>query len=100
MSHRQEEAAMSKKRSDSGGKLVAALATTGAVYVARKTITVVWTRATGKQPPTDPSDPSVSVVQALLWAAVAGITVEAARVFAARATVRRPQPDAGATESS
>ncbi len=91
---------MSKKRSDSQGKLVAALATTGAVYVARKVITVVWTRVTGKQPPTDASDPSVSVLQALAWAAVAGVTIEAARVFATRATVRRPQPDAGTTEPS
>ena len=91
---------MSKKRSDSNGKMVAVLATTGAVYVARKVITVVWTKVTGKQPPTDVSDPSVSVLQALVWAAVAGVTIEAARVFAARATVRRPQLDEGPAESS
>ena len=47
-----EEASISKKRSDSSGKLVAALATTGAVFIARKVITTVWTRTTGHQPPT------------------------------------------------
>jgi hypothetical protein len=91
---------MSKKRSDSNGKLVAALATTGAVMVARKLVSFVWTRTTGKQPPTDPSDPAVSFLQALSWAVVAGVTIEAARVFATRATARRPQPDAGTSESS
>ncbi|WP_300613488.1 DUF4235 domain-containing protein [Trebonia sp.] len=91
---------MSKKRSDSNGKMVAALATTGAVYVARKVIAVVWTRVTGKQPPTDASDPSVSVAEALIWAAVAGVTIEAARVFVTRATVRRPALDEGQAESS
>jgi len=90
---------MSKKRSDSNGKLVAALATTGAVFVARKVITVIWTRTTGKVPPTDPADPAVSVLQALSWAVVAGVTIEAARVFATRATARRPQPEIGEAES-
>jgi len=89
---------MSKKRSDSNGKLVAALATTGAVFLARKVVTIAWTRTTGKQPPTDASDPAVSILQALSWAAIAGVTIEAARVFATRATARRPAPDAGAAE--
>lgn len=91
---------MGKKRSDSSGKLIAALATTGAVMLARKVVTYGWTRATGKQPPTDPADPTVSFLQALSWAVVAGITIEAARVFATRATARRPQPDEDAAEQN
>ena len=91
---------MSKKRSDTNGKLVAALATTGAVFLARKVVTIVWTRTTGKQPPTDPSDPSVSIPEALIWAAIAGITIEAARIFATRATIRRPVQDADTAKSS
>jgi Protein of unknown function (DUF4235) len=98
--HGDEEASMSKKRSDSNGKMVAALATTGAVFLARKVVTMIWTRTTGKQPPTDPGDPSVSILQALSWAIIAGITIEAARVFVTRATARRPEPEAGAPESS
>lgn len=91
---------MSKKRSDSNSKVVAALATTGAVIIARKVVTFAWTRTTGKQPPTDPADPAVTILQALSWAAIAGVTIEAARVFATRLTARRPEPDAGAPESS
>ena len=91
---------MSKKRSDSSGKMVAALATTGAVFIARKVITTAWTRTTGHQPPTDPADPAVSFLEALSWAVIAGVTIEAARVFVTRATARRPQPVTGAPEST
>jgi hypothetical protein len=91
---------MSKKSGGSSSRLVGTLATTGAVMLARKVVTLAWTRTTGKQPPTDPADPAVSVLQALSWAVIAGITVEAARVFATRVTARHPAPDAGNSESS
>jgi hypothetical protein len=91
---------MSKKSRESNSRLVGTLATTGAVMLARKIVTFAWTRTTGKQPPTDPADPAVSVLQALSWAVIAGITVEATRVFATRATARRPAPDTGDAESS
>lgn len=77
------------KKSGNSGKLLGAVATTVAVFVARKLVTAVWTRVTGKVPPTDPADPSVSVGEALGWAAAAGITIEAARLFATRATTKR-----------
>ena len=83
---------MTKNSGGAGGKLVAMLATTAAVYAARKVITALWTRTTGKMPPTDPADPEVTIVEALGWAAVAGITVEAARLFATRATAHRAAP--------
>jgi uncharacterized protein DUF4235 len=83
---------MAKNSGGAGGKLVAMLATTAAVYGARKVITVLWTRTTGKMPPTDPADPEVTIAEALGWAAVAGITVEAARLFATRATAHRVAP--------
>jgi Protein of unknown function (DUF4235) len=91
---------MSKKSRESNSRLVGTLATTGAVMLARKIVTLAWTRTTGKKPPTDPADPAVSVLQALSWAVIAGVTVEAARVFATRATARRPAPDGGNPESS
>lgn len=92
---------MAKNSGGATGKLVAALATTAAVFVARKVVTTLWTRATGKVPPTDPADPDVTIAEALGWAAVAGITVEAARLFATRATTRRaPADDPDAAEAS
>lgn len=96
---------MSKKsggsvgRGGTGTRMGAVLATAGAVYLARKLITMVWTRVTGKAPPTDPADPTVSLAEALSWAVVAGITIEAARLFATRATMPRPAPGAD-TEAS
>jgi uncharacterized protein DUF4235 len=93
---------MAKKSGGTGGKLVATIATTAAVYAARKIITALWTRTTGKMPPTDPADPTVTVAEALGWAAVAGITVEAARIFATRATARKAAPavEADAAETA
>lgn len=73
----------------SGAKLAGTLATAGAVFVARKLVTVAWTRVTGKVPPTDPADPAVRLGEAAAWAVVVGITVEMARLFASRATARR-----------
>jgi hypothetical protein len=83
---------MGKKSGGPGGRLVGTLVTAGAVFVARKLLTVAWTRATGKTPPTDPADPAVSISEALTWAVVAGVTVEATKLFAARATARRALP--------
>jgi hypothetical protein len=89
-------AQMAKKSGGAAGKLVGAIATTLAVFLARKLVTAAWTRVTGKVPPTDPTDPSVSIGEALGWAAAAGITVEAARLFATRATVKRAPVEAEA----
>lgn len=87
---------MGKKSGGAGGKLVATLVTAGAVFVARKTLSAVWTKATGKTPPTDPADPTVRVTEALAWAVIAGVTVEVTKLFAARATTRRALPAAEA----
>jgi hypothetical protein len=78
-----------KKSGDQRGALVGALTTTAAVWVVRKALTAAWTRATGKVPPTDPSDPKVGVIETLGWALIAGASIEATRLFAARLTTRR-----------
>jgi hypothetical protein len=85
---------MGKKNSGTGTKLAGTLVTAGAVFVARKALSAVWTRATGKTPPTDPADPTVSITEAITWAVIAGVTVEVTRLFAARATTRRALPAA------
>lgn len=87
---------MGKKSGGTGSKLTGTLVTAGAVFLARKTLTMVWTRATGKTPPTDPADPAVSIAEALTWAVIAGITVEVTKLAAARATTRRALPAAEA----
>jgi hypothetical protein len=71
----------------SGSKSYSALglvATLGATMVARKAMTATWKLATGKQPPSNPEHPDVSLGEAALWAAVSGVAVGLARMFAAR----------------
>jgi hypothetical protein len=87
-----------KKAGSRGQQVTVAIATSVAVFVVRKLLAFGWKRATGKTPP-DPADPQVRVVEALGWAVVAGVAIEATKLFAARATARR-LPVAGDTTSS
>jgi Protein of unknown function (DUF4235) len=80
---------MADRKADIGTKLVSAVAAMAAAFVARKLIAFGWTKVTGKEPPTHPEDPQVALGEALGWAALTGVTVEAARLLATRAAVRR-----------
>jgi hypothetical protein len=59
-------------------------ATLGATVAARKAMTTSWKMATGKKPPTNPEHPDVSMGEAVAWAAVSGLAVGLARMFASR----------------
>jgi Protein of unknown function (DUF4235) len=88
---------MAKPQAKKGGsrsrQLAVAVATSAAVFVVRKLLTAGWTRATGKTPP-DPADPQVRIAEALGWAVIAGVTIEATKLFTARAAARRlPAPE-------
>lgn len=91
-----------KKSGDGGSSLFVSLATTGAVFGARKVLAVAWAKTTGKTAPTDPADRSVSIVEALCFAALAGIVGEVVRLLMARATTpaELPAAEAGAPEAS
>jgi Protein of unknown function (DUF4235) len=80
---------MADRKADIGTKAVSAVAAMVAAFVARKVITIAWTKITGKEPPTHPEDPQVALAEALGWAVLTGVTVEAARLLATRAAVRR-----------
>jgi NhaP-type Na+/H+ or K+/H+ antiporter len=80
---------MADRKADIGTKVVSAVAAMVAAFVARKVITFAWTKITGKEPPTHPEDPQVALSEALGWAALTGVTVEAARLLATRAAARR-----------
>jgi hypothetical protein len=83
---------MAKPRAKAGGsmsqKVATAVATSAAVFLVRKLLTFGWKRATGKTPP-DPADPQVRIMEALGWAVLVGVSIEAAKLFTARATARR-----------
>lgn len=85
---------MSKKKDGSVGP-VFTLATTGGVLLLRKLLGVVWARVTGKQPPTDLTDPRVTLPEAIGWAVFTAIIVETARFGIVRATGHRPEPAVG-----
>ena len=80
---------MADKKVDLGTKVVSTVAAMVAAFVARKVITLAWTKATGKEPPTHPEDPRVALSEALSWSMLTGVTVEAARLLATRAAARR-----------
>lgn len=92
---------MGKKNSD-GGKLFASIATTAAVFGARKVLAAGWSKATGKDAPTDPADRDISIIEALSFAALAGVVAEVIKLLMARATTPAslPAAEADAREAS
>lgn len=80
---------MADRDVDLGTKIFTAVAAMAAAFVARKVITLAWTKATGKEPPTHPEDPQVGLREALGWSMLTGVAVESARLLATRAAARR-----------
>jgi Protein of unknown function (DUF4235) len=79
---------------DSGGgdsgasKIVAVVAAFAAAWVTRKALTFGWTKITGKEPPSE-QDPTVGWAEALGWAMVIGVGIQAARMVATRAVTSK-----------
>jgi Protein of unknown function (DUF4235) len=80
-------------------KLVTTMATAGGVFVLRKVLAAVWTKITGKEPPTDLANPRVTLPEVLIWAVATGVIVEAAKFAIVRGTMRKSVADAE-TEAS
>ena len=88
---------MSKKSEGSGGsgtRLVTTLATTGGLMVLRKVLAAGWTKITGRKPPTDLTDPKVTLPEALAWGVGTALVLETVRFCIVRATMRRSKPEA------
>jgi len=60
------------------------VSTVMAGVAARKVMTTTWKVATGKNPPANPEHPDVSIAEAVAWAALSGLAVGLARMFASR----------------
>jgi hypothetical protein len=78
-----------QQRADIGIRVAGGLAALAAAFVTRKLIALVWKRATGKEPPVHPEDPQVRLTEALGWAVVTGVGMEAARLLATREATKR-----------
>jgi hypothetical protein len=81
-----------KDKKGGSSTLVTTIAVTGGVFLLRKVLAALWTKITGKVPPTDLSDPKVTLPEALVWSVATGIVVETARFFIVRATARKESP--------
>jgi len=83
---------MGKKKGSDGGsnaRMVTTVAMAGGVFLLRKVLATAWTKVTGRVPPTDLTDPKVTLPEALLWAVATGVVVETARFAIVRSTMRR-----------
>ena len=80
---------MADKRPDAFSQMVGVMAGLVAGFGTRKLVTAGWKKLTGKEPPSDPRDPHVSLGEALSWAIVLGVAMETARLVAIRVTTRQ-----------
>ena len=80
---------MAHKRPDAFSQMVGVMAGLVAGFGTRKLVTAGWKKFTGKEPPSDPRDPHVSIGEALSWAIVLGVAMETARLVAIRVTARQ-----------
>ena len=64
--------------------LLGLAATVAATIAARKAMTATWKLSTGKQPPSNPEHPDVSMGEAVAWAAASWVAVGLARMLASR----------------
>jgi lysylphosphatidylglycerol synthetase-like protein (DUF2156 family) len=80
---------MADKKQDPTSRIISAVAAMAAAFVTRKVVTMAWTKATGKEPPTHPEDPQVALREALGWSMLTGVTIGVARMLATRAAARR-----------
>ena len=78
-----------EKKEDFSTRAFNTLTMLAAPFIARRAITVVWTRVAGKKPPTNPEDPGVAFAEALTWSLVTAVTVATLRLLATRAVARR-----------
>ena len=76
-------------KEDRSTRLMYMLTATSTAFLARKALILAWTKATGKRPPTNPEDPQETLVEALGWSVLVGITVAVVRVLAIRAVSRK-----------
>jgi hypothetical protein len=78
-----------KEKDEISTRVFNGLTTMAAGFVARKLITFAWTKVTGKEPPANPEDPRVALVEAFSWSVLTGVTVAAFRLLAIRAVAHR-----------
>ena len=87
---------MANKSTEMGWKLLGGLTAFAAGMVARKAIQTAWKMSTGKEPPTNPEHPDITLAEALGWAMLSGAVVGVVRMMATREAARRWRKATGA----
>ena len=80
---------MAAKNASPASKLAVMVTALVVGTLTKKAIAFGWKRVTGKEPPSDPHDPEISLTEALAWSIAVGVGVEAARLVATRAVTAR-----------
>jgi hypothetical protein len=73
-----------KSTDEMGWRLVGGLSAVLAGLAARRLLTALWTRLTGRTPPMNPASPSTTWPEAVGWAAASGVAMGVARLLATR----------------
>lgn len=73
-----------KSTDEMGWRLVGGLSAVLAGLAARRLLTTLWTRLTGRTPPMNPASPSTTWPEAVGWAAASGVAMGVARLLATR----------------
>jgi hypothetical protein len=67
-----------------GYKVMTLVGSMAGATIARKVLTAVWTKVTGKEPPEEPENPEVRWAEAASWAAASGAVVALTKMLAKR----------------
>jgi hypothetical protein len=78
-----------KKGDGSNARMMTTIAMTGGVFLLRKLLATAWTKVMGKAPPTDLTDPKVTLPEVLAWSVATGVVVETVRFAVLRSTTKR-----------
>lgn len=80
----QKAAKKRKQKGKRAWKLIGTGSSLVAGVAATKALNALWHTATGKQPPNTPESPEIGNREALAWAAVSGLAIGIARMYATR----------------
>ena len=91
---------MGKKKAKNGASTpaVTIMAVSGGVFLLRKVLVFGWTKITGKNPPTDLTDPKVTLTEALAWSVATGLIIETTRYFLLHGSGRKKSAQAAEAE--
>ncbi|GGL26777.1 DUF4235 domain-containing protein [Planomonospora parontospora] len=78
-----------KEKQDLAWKAVGGLVGFATAWAAKKVLSVVWEKTTGKKPPADHDSLDVSLAEAIGYAVVMGVGMQVAQIVMARTARRR-----------